>query len=282
MRCAWQAFLNLVPIWMRGIVDKQGKDSLLELRLRLNAPPLLVTRTNQIWLDRLTSSEDLRFSINIASKYSPWAATTTAKGYITSPGGHRVGICGEAVVIDGRMVGIKNVSSLCIRIARDFPGIARDSLKYDGSVLVIGKPGSGKTTLLRDMIRQRSDKGRGVIAVVDEREEIFPRWNNEICFQTGRHTDVLSGCSKGQGIDAVLRNMSPDTIAVDEITAREDCNALIHAGWCGVRLLATAHAGCRQDLMSRPIYQPIVESGIFDTLIIMNDDKSWHSERMKI
>ena len=282
MRCAWQAFVNLVPIWMRSVVDKQGKDSLLELRLRLNAPPLLMTKTNQIWLDRPVSSEDMRFSINIASKYSPWAAATTASGYITSSGGHRIGICGEAVVADGRMIGIKNVSSLCIRVARDFPGIARESLKHDGSVLVIGKPGSGKTTLLRDMIRQRSDKGQGVVAVVDEREEIFPRWNNEICFKTGRHTDVLSGCNKAQGIDAVLRNMGPETIAVDEITARADCDALIHAGWCGVKLFATAHAGCRQDLMSRPIYRPIMESGIFDTLIIMHDDKSWHSERMKV
>ena len=282
MRCAWQAFLNIIPVWMREVVDKQGRDSLQELRLRLNAPPLLITKTNQIWLNRPTSAEDLRFCVNIASRYSPWAASTSADGYITAQGGHRIGICGEAVMTNKNMSGIKNISSLCLRVARDFPGIAKETGKYSGSVLIIGKPGSGKTTLLRDMIRQRSNKNLGVVAVVDEREEIFPRCNNEICFSIGRNTDVLSGCSKPKGIDAVLRNMSPDTIAVDEITAVEDCNALIHAGWCGVKLLATAHAGNKQDLFHRPIYRPIVEGGIFDTLIVLHEDKSWHSERMKV
>ncbi len=282
MRCAWQAFLNIIPVWMREVVDKQGRDSLQELRLRLNAPPLLITKTNQIWLNRPTSAEDLRFCVNIASRYSPWAAATSADGYITAQGGHRIGICGEAVMSNKNMSGIKNISSLCLRVARDFPGIAKETGKYSGSVLIIGKPGSGKTTLLRDMIRQRSNKNFGVVAVVDEREEIFPRSNNEMCFSIGKNTDVLSGCSKAKGIETVLRNMSPDTIAVDEITAAEDCNALIHAGWCGVKLLATAHAGNKQDLFQRPIYRPIVESGIFDTLFVLHEDKSWHCERMKV
>lgn len=280
MRCAWQTFINLLPVWMREQVDKQGREGLQELRLRLGAPPELVLGNGSVWLQRAVQPEDLRFCVNVASKYSPWAANTASRGFITAPGGHRIGLCGNAVVENGVMTGIRSVTSLCLRVARDFPGIAHKAVCYQGSVLIIGKPGSGKTTLLRDLIRQRSDAGTGSVAVVDEREEIFPCSLNEICFPIGMHTDVLSGCSKAQGIESVLRSMGPDTIAVDEITAQEDCNALLHAGWCGVKLLATAHAGSRNDLYSRSVYRPIVESKLFETLLIMQPDKSWYAERI--
>ena len=282
MRCAWQAFINLLPVWMREGVDKQGRDTLQELRLRLNMPPEMITSKGILYLERCVSSEDLHFCVNIASRYSPWAASTTSQGYITAPGGHRIGLCGNAVTTSGTISGIHALRSLCLRVARDFPGIAEDAACYNGSILIIGKPGSGKTTLLRDLIRQRSNRASGSIAVVDEREEIFPHAHNQICFPVGRHTDILSGCRKTQGIEAVLRNMGPDTIAVDEITAAEDCQALLHAGWCGVSLLATAHAGSRQDLYNRPVYHPIIESDLFNTLLVMGADKSWHAERMKI
>ena len=282
MRCAWQAYLNLIPVWMRKRVDELGREELQELRLRLGSPPELILKGRRIWLDRPTCAEDLRFCVNMASKYSPWSAVSVARGYITAPGGHRVGICGDAVLHDGNMTGIRTVTSLNLRVARDFPGIAAKTIEFSGSVLIIGKPGSGKTTLLRDMIRQRSEKCSGFVAVVDEREEIFPRNGDGICFSTGRHTDILSGCAKAVGIEILLRNMTPETIAVDEITARVDCDALIQAGWCGVNILATAHAGSRQDLLNRPVYRPILECGLFERLLIMHSDKTWHSERMNI
>ena len=277
MKCAWQAFINLLPVWMRENVDKQGKETLQELRLRINKPPELILCNGTVLLDRIVSIEDLRFCINIASRYSPWTASTASCGYITAPGGHRIGLCGKAVTTDGNISGINELHSLCIRVARDISGIASKAVSEIGSTLIIGRPGSGKTTLLRDLIRLRSESS--CVAVVDEREEIFPFAHNQPCFQLGRHTDILSGCSKAKGIDIVLRNMSPDIIAVDEITAQEDCEALLHAGWCGVKLLATAHAGSRDDLYHRPIYRPIIESGIFDSLLILEKDKSWHMER---
>lgn len=280
MRCAWQAYINLLPIRMREEVDKLGSQSLQELRLRLNLPPELITAKGSLWLEESVSKEDLSYCINAASRYSPWSATTSAQGYITAPGGHRVGICGNATVTNGKMSGITVPSSLCLRVARDFPGIAEAALKAKGSVLIAGRPGSGKTTLLRDLIRQKSENSEGCIAVVDERGELFPKAQGDNCFPPGRRTDILSGCSKAEGIHAVLRNMNPSIIAVDEITAQEDCNALIHAGWCGVKFLATVHAGSRSDLYSRPVYKPIIKSGLFDTLLILQPDKSWRMERM--
>jgi stage III sporulation protein AA len=80
----------------------------------------------------------------------------------------------------------------------------------------------------------------------------------------------------------MLRSMGPSCIAVDEITAEEDCKALIQAGWCGVSLLATAHAANKQDLLSRNVYRSIVDCGLFDTLLVMLPDKAWRLERMNL
>ena len=170
--------------------------------------------------------------------------------------------------------------SLCIRVSKELSNISRDLYRFDGSILILGRPGSGKTTLLRDLIRQISNKRTGSVCVVDERREIFPMNGNIMCYSTGSRTDIISGCPKGKGIEMAIRCMSPRVIAIDEITAAEDCAALIEAGWCGVDILATAHATGKQDLFKRPVYKPLLESGLFQGLVIMNADKTWYFERM--
>lgn len=273
MRCAWEELLKILPGWMQGDVDHLGRESLQELRLRQGYPPELICANKEATLRRPVSGEDLKRIVHVASAYSPWAASTIGQGYVTAPGGHRIGICGEVVASDAGMTGIRVVTSLCVRVARDLPGIAQGLDGVGGSVLIIGRPGSGKTTLLRDLIRLRSRKQS--MAVVDEREELFP-----LGYDTGPRTDILRGCPKVQGVDILLRTMGPGAIAVDEITAAADCEALLRACWCGVDLLATAHAGSREDLYHRPVYEPLLKSGVFKTLVILRSDKTWHMERM--
>ncbi len=281
MRCAWQSLINLLPIWMRNEADKRGKETCQELRIRLNQPPEMILKGETVRLFKAAEKEDLSYVINTASRYSPWTAATISNGYITAPGGHRIGICGQAIVKDGKPEGIREPSSVCIRVARDFPGIARNAV-MSGSVLIIGSPGSGKTTFLRDLIRCRAGRGQDSISVVDERGEIFPYSAGKSCFSMERGIDVLNGTDKEQGINMVLRSMGPTCIAIDEITANTDAQALIRAAWCGVDLIATAHAASKEDLTHRPIYHEIVTMGIFQHLIVMRRDKSWHLERMDI
>jgi len=281
MRCAWQEYINLLPIWMREFVDRQGKESLNELRLRLGVPPELIRSYDSLRMVQPVTVDDISFCINAASRYSPWSSATAKYGYITALGGHRIGICGTASISNGIMSGISMPTSLCIRVARDFPGIAKQLSTIRESILIIGKPGSGKTTLLRDLVRLLSENSHESISVVDEKGEIFPYVRGKMCFPVGSRTDVLTGCSKSVGINSVLRNMGPGTIAVDEITAAEDCQALIHAGWCGVRLIATAHAETKEDLYARPVYRPLIDTHLFDTLILLQPDKSWRLERMR-
>lgn len=280
MRCQWNAFIKLLPIWMRESIDKQGKDNLIELRLRLGLPPELIMMDRIDHLQRLVSMDDLTFCVNTASRYSPWTSGTTSRCYVTSPEGHRLGLCGKTVINNGIISSVHPVTSICLRVARDFPGISCDIAKNAGSILVIGRPGSGKTTFLRDLIRQISNMSNESICVIDEKEEIFPMAQNQYCYDRGERTDVLSGCSKAAGVEIALRNLSPGTIAVDEITAVNDCEAIVHAGWCGVRLIATAHAGNKHDFYNRPIYRQIIDSQLFDTLVIMSSDKRWHAERI--
>ncbi len=278
MKCLWTQLLAVLPAHMKSAVDALGRDGLQELRLRLDTPPLLVMQGGTRVLPGQVTREDISHVINTASRYSPWTAATAARGYITAPGGHRIGLCGQCAVQNGAVTGMRDVISLCIRVARDFPGLAR-AVPGTGSVLILGPPGSGKTTLLRDLIRQTADRGTISVAVVDERGELFPA---EAGFAGGKNVDVLTGCDKKTGVDMVLRTMGPGCIAVDEITSREDCEGLLQAGWCGVRLLATAHAGSLADLRARPVYRPLVEAALFDTAVVLKADRSWTAERMKL
>ena len=274
MKCAWKELLSILPPWL--VAEVERRDMLQELRLRLDSPPELVFPEESQWLRRAVSRADLLFCVNTASRYSPWAAQTMANGYLTAPGGHRIGLCGEAVVNRGVMTGFREITSLCIRVARDFPGIGENAAGLSGSILLIGPPGSGKTTLLRDIVRTISQ--RETVAVVDEREELFP-----VEFrQSAKRMDVLTGCAKAEGIEIALRCMGPSSLAVDEITAEADCEALLRAGWCGVRLLATAHAASLQDLYRRAVYRPLVKAQLFSHVLVLHRDKSWREERMEL
>lgn len=282
MKCAWNAYINLLPLWMRDDVDRLGRESLQELRLRIHCFPELVLQNSSTYLKRVITENDIQFIMNAASRYSPWSAYTLQNGYITTAGGHRIGVCGEVVLKEHKMTGIRSANMLCLRVARQFQNIANGIETENRSILIIGQPGSGKTTLLRDLIRCYSESNISSIGVVDERGELFPVSEGRQCFSPGNHTDVLTGVDKEHGIEILLRCMNPRVIAVDEITSFNDCKALIEAGWCGVHLFATAHAGSREDLFKRPVYKPLLETGLFNTLVIMQADKSWRTERMLV
>ena len=255
--------LAILPQRMRG----EDYEQVQEVRLRLGRPPRLVTRQGFRELEGAVGEGDVNFPINAASRYSPWNAESLREGYLTAPGGHRIGICGEGA---GEV--LRSVTSLCIRVARDVGGIAA-GLPEEENLLLLGPPGSGKTTLLRDYLR-RISRTR-TVSVVDERRELFPEG-----FRRGPDMDVLSGVSKERGIDMVLRSMGPRVIAMDEITSAADCAALQRAAWCGVRLVATAHAGSVRDLRERSVYRPLVQTGLFSKAAVLDRHQNWHLEEV--
>ncbi len=275
MNCAWKELMAILPPKLRTQIGQTYSSSLQEIRLRIGSPPELVTANGIHFLSGSTTADEISFIVNTASRYSPWSASSMSKGYITSQGGHRIGICGDAVMDNGAMKGFQTIRYLCIRIARNFEGISDPIGSPFGSILILGAPGWGKTTLLRDLIRNVAKSKH--ISVVDERGELFPPG-----FSTGIHTDILSNCPKNVGIEMVLRTMGPDYIAVDEVTAQSDCEALLNAAHCGVNLLATVHATSFQDLNNRKLYQNLLNEKVFSTYVIMFRDKSWKVERVRL
>ena len=259
-----QQLLSILPQRLR----REDYREVRELRLRLGQKPRLDIPGGYRELDGTVTGEELRFVVNAASRYSPWSAQSVRDGYITAPGGHRLGLCG-----DGAGETLREVTSVCIRIARDHVGIAA-GLPMEGNLLILGSPGSGKTTLLRDYLRHRARLE--AVCVVDERREIFPEG-----FDRSGSMDVLSGVGKGRGMDMVLRSMAPRVIALDEITCEADCASLIQAAWCGVQLVATAHAGDLADLLGRQVYRPLVETGLFARVAVLDSQQHWKIREVK-
>lgn len=224
--------------------------------------------------------------LNAATGYSAYAAGETLRqGFLPLRGGHRLGVCGTAVVEGGRIAAIKEPTSLNLRIARQWTGCGDTALQAMAgrmeSTLILGPPGSGKTTLLRDLVRQLSDRYQQRMGVVDSRGELAACADGRPQLQIGRHTDVISLTGKEQGLELLLRVMNPQWIAVDEITAAEDLEAMARAGYCGVRLLATAHGFGPEELRRRPLYRRLVELGIFQNLLILDARKQVRMERME-
>jgi glutamate synthase (NADPH/NADH) small chain len=86
--------------------------------------------------------------------------------------------------------------------------------------------------------------------------------------------------AKEEGIQLALRCMGPEYIAVDEITAAEDTNAILQAHGSGVKLLATAHAGSLEDLRTRSVYRELINRGVFSSVLVLSSDKSYTRERI--
>lgn len=265
---------TILPQRIRPLLPVEEIGNLTEIRMRIGQPMMPTYLQRQASVGEPITTEDLSFVVNTACRYSPWNARSIHQGYLTAPGGHRIGLCGEAAGD-----GMRTVTSLCIRVAKDLHGIS-GRIPVQDSILILGAPGSGKTTLLRDYIRRISGSPMGSVCVVDERGEIFPFSGGKMCFDPGNGTDVMTGRSKAEGIDCVIRAMGPKWIAVDEITRPADCDALVQALWCGVKVVATAHAASVRDLFSRPVYRPIVDSGVFSTAVVLHTDKSYHLERI--
>ena len=272
----------LLPLHLRRQaegLDKATQAVAEELRLRAGRPMTVVCPTGERPLSggEPVSPADLSLVVEIATRASAHTAMERMRsGFFTVPGGHRIGICGSAVVKEGAVFNLRQLSSLAIRIARQVPGAAAavaDRL-WEGdrfqSTLILSPPGGGKTTLLRDLIRRLSD-GTGHpplrVGVADERGEIAALWNGRPQLAVGRRTDVLEGCPKAQGLMMLLRAMNPQILAADEITAPEDVRALVTAAGCGTALLATAHGRDREDLTRRPLYRELMEARVFRRLV---------------
>lgn len=276
---SYAAAVKLLPQELRPLysaMEDGDKRTAEELRLRCGrAPAVLLPDGERELGSGLVTSSMLGTVIEIATGASAHAAAGMKQGYISARGGHRVGVCGHAVVTNGEISALREISSVSVRIARQFIGAGSRVVRgiTDGAVpastLIISPPGGGKTTLLRDVVRIVSDRGVRV-GLADERGEVAAMFSGAPQFDVGRCTDVIEGAAKAEAMLMLLRSMNPVVIAADEITAPEDIRAAVTVSNCGVRLIATAHAESAAELKARPMYRELLEHGIFTKAVVIS------------
>ena len=283
---------ELLPPRLRRLaleLPDERKSRVEELRLRVRQPLTALTPEGELSVapaDRnaLVMGDDLEQMVAGVTEFSRYAsAEALRQGYLPVRGGFRLGVCGTAVLRDGAVCNVKDISSLALRIVRERIGLGADIAPrlFDESgrfqsTLILSAPGGGKTTLLRDLIRclsLGSEERRALrVAVIDERSELAVTYQGRPQTELGNHTDVLDGCPKALGIPMVLRAMAPQVIAVDEITAAEDIAAMCAAANCGVGLLATIHASNVQELTRKPLWRELLSAEVFSRAVVIGSD----------
>ena len=253
-------------------LNEQQRQDCEEIRVRLGRP-LAATVAGEIVLlgdgAVLPTGEEMDELLARATECSVHSYLDQLwQGYLTTRHGHRLGICGQFSQGETRL--LRGLSSVNIRVARQVHGLAKELpfLKEPSfqNTLILAPPGAGKTTLLREMCRELSLRFR--VALADERYEIAACAGGEPLFNVGL-CDVLSAGNKGETIPMLLRSMSPQILAMDEITRAEDCESLLECAGCGCSLLATAHGSEIEDLHRRPAYRRLLDAGLFQQVILI-------------
>ncbi|NLN14967.1 MAG: stage III sporulation protein AA [Tissierellia bacterium] len=278
--------LKAIPEDVKGRVEEIRLRNGSPLNIYLDGKDFFITKASK--MSRLSheayivDGEDINNSFQLITNHSVYAfSEDIRKGYITIRGGHRVGIGGKVVYNKEGIEFINTISSLNIRIARQKKGVSNHLLPYlidkvmnPYNTLIISPPQCGKTTLLRDIVRNLSNGKSTVrgfkISLIDERSELAGVYNGIPQLDVGIRTDVLDGCLKADGIMMVIRAMSPDIIAVDEIGGAEDIRAIYEALRAGIKLIATIHGKDLEDIRYRLNLSRIIEERIFQRYIILD------------
>ncbi|WP_274433980.1 stage III sporulation protein AA [Alicyclobacillus sp. ALC3] len=295
----WQNALRVCPSHVQRLVlslDAQALLHIEEIRFRLGQPVELcgvgfdqflhaqsglTLRTADAYR---TTAEDMERVVQAVTQSSLYAVEEELRrGFVTMPGGHRVGIAGRAVLSNsGTIRSIRSITSVNIRVAKEKIGAAdslrsviADPLGAPYSVLFISPPQCGKTTMLRDLARQWSEGavnggvGRKV-CVVDERSELAGCLSGVPQFHLGPRTDILDACPKAEGLLMAIRSLSPEVVVTDEIGRSTDADAILEAAHAGVSVIASAHARTLADWKRRPHMGELFEAKAFSRYVLLS------------
>lgn len=289
--------IRLLPTSLRQLVTKFGREHcrrIEEFRLREGQALSYVEAgrewTPSEWEGHIVTAREIAWVLEAAGHGSMHTVLEQVKhGFLSVEGGHRVGICGSVAMKQGELINFRSISSLSIRFCHEVLAIAEPILpkliekERLQNTLIFSPPGGGKTTLLRDLIRCVSD-GIGMealrVGVADERGELCGMYQGRAQRNIGKHTDVIDGCPKAQGLLMLLRGMNPQVLAADEITAPEDVQAAEEIAGCGVAFLATAHGAEPEDVHLRPVYRELMGREIFRRFVWIRIERGKREYRL--
>ena len=278
----YKQIMNILSEDVKNVIEQEHLqfDHLQEIRLRTGCPVILLYRGKEKILPVKITEKGIRETIDYVSNYSLYAYENELKqGFITIEGGHRVGMAGQVLIENGRVKNLKQISSLNVRVSHEIVGCADKLLPYITHnkqmyhTLLISPPRCGKTTLLRDLIRQISDGNEWVkgctVGVVDERSELAGCYQGIPQNCMGMRTDVLDGCPKAEGMLMLIRSMSPQVVAVDEIGAPEDIQAIKYAMHCGCKMIATVHGESMEEIQKKPLFERMIREKCFERYVLL-------------
>ncbi len=269
-----KSIINYLPESIRLALQDMPAEQIThiqEIRLRCGRSAGVVINGKEHSLTAEISIEELTRTFQAVCSYSVYSyEQELSEGYITLPGGCRVGICGSAVRKGQSIQTLKCISSLNFRIAGEYTGIAEQIFRQtSGSLLLIGTAGSGKTTYLRDLCRFIGDQHK--TALIDERGELAAVRRGMPMHDIGRMTDIFDGYPRAAGILTALRVMSPEYIICDEISTEDDVKAILQADGCGIKFAASCHGGSFEELRRRIMLRPLLDAGVFQYGIFLKD-----------
>lgn len=281
-------YLKYLPIEMRRKIEDYifNLKNLEEIRIRANKPLILNFGTKEEILDYITYKNEINNILEKICSNSIYSfQDEICEGYITIPGGHRIGLVGTCIYENGRIKNIKDISSLNFRIAKQIKGAGSNALKYildlnNNSIhntMVVSPPGAGKTTLIRDMIRQISNGIESVgfkgltIGLIDERGEISATYKGENQNDIGVRTDVLVNVPKDIGMRIMIRTMAPKIVVADEIGKQEDFDAIEYMIKSGVKGIFSMHGNTIKDIENNENVKKLIERRYIERIIFLDE-----------
>lgn len=284
----WEQAAENLPPGIRGPLERVPaafQETVQEIRLRRQSPVVLSAPSGEWWVTRageptVTRRPDLLCCLpeqleDCFLRLCGYSIHThqeeIRQGFVTAANGCRAGIGGTAVMENGVCISMREITSLCLRVARIHEGCAGELVPrlFAGgelqNVLLCGEPGSGKTSLLRDIARALSAGEYGPrrrVAVVDERGELSLRRSLPDC-------DVLTGCPKAQGVLQAVRCLAPEVVVFDELGDDRETQAVRSSLQSGVAVVASCHGRDMPSLLGRPAVAPLLLTGAFARVALL-------------
>lgn len=262
--------LTFLPIELSEKLENHLDGNVQEIRLRLNKSVCIMKNSENVVLNGIVSDKGIIEQVftNVCENSIYAHQDEINQGFVTIKGGNRVGVCGTAVVENGKIISVKNISSLNFRIATDFFGCSEKIMKKcSDNIIIAGPPASGKTTILRDIARRLSNQNKKV-CIIDERFEIGGTSGE---FDLGFMCDVLSGYKKAYGISLALRTLSPQFIIFDEIGTIQECESVFESLNSGVNIITSVHCSGKNQFFKRPVCKKLIESGAFNNVVFLGE-----------